>query len=58
MNPFTQNNPYPFHSLTKLSVFCSGVYWKVTKFILKINKIAMCKNSTSLKFQSFEILNV
>ncbi len=55
MNPFTQNNPYPLHSLTKLSVFCSigNLKWKATKFILTTKKVAMCK-----KLISFEILNL
>jgi hypothetical protein len=55
MNPLTQNNPYPFHSLTKLSVFGSigNVKWKVKTIISTTKKGAMCKKSIS-----FEILNV
>ncbi len=55
MNPLTQNNPYPPHSLTKLNVFCSigSVKWNATKFILTTKKKLMCKKSTS-----FEILSV
>jgi hypothetical protein len=40
MNPLTQNNPFPPHSLTKLSVFCSirSVKWKDKKIILTEKK--------------------
>ncbi len=49
MNPFTQNNPYPFHSLTELSVFVAMEAYK----IYFNEKITMCK-----KLIPFEILNV
>ncbi len=51
MNPLTQNNPYPLHSLTKLSDFCSiaSVAWKDTRFILTTKEQRMCKKSTSFE---------
>jgi hypothetical protein len=61
MNPFTQNNPYPLYSLTKLNVFCSigNVKWKVTNFISTTKKGAMCNYNATIThlanfFKTFE----
>jgi len=51
MNPFAQNNPYPFRSLTKLNGFyiTGNVKWKATKFILTTKKEQCVRSWLPLK---------
>jgi hypothetical protein len=60
MNPFTQNNPYPLYSLTKLSVFCSigNVKWKATNFISTTKKGAMCNYNATIMHFAKKIQNI
>ncbi len=51
MNPLTQNNPYPPHSLTELNVFYNigSVEWKATKLILTTKKEQCVRSRLPLK---------